>query len=86
MAHVSIYPEGQESGEPAVQLESSYGKGEEARVALVEGTYNVVWDIVDGNTGAKISRWIYRNVKVHQGNNDTSATVRISSVDGERLE
>lgn len=86
MAHVSIYPEGQESGEPIVQLESSYGKGEEARVGLLVGTYNVIWDIVDGNTGVRISRWIYRNVKVHQGNNDASATVRISSVDGERIE
>jgi len=85
MAHVTIYPEGQESGEPIAVLESSYGKGEEARAALLEGSYNVVWDIVDGNTGTRLSRWIYRNVKVHQGRDDASATVRISSVDGERL-
>ena len=84
MAHVSFYEEGRESGEPLVQLTTSYGKGEEARVGLPEGTYNVTWDIVDGDTGAILSSWIYRNVKVHQGHNDESSTIRISSVDGEQ--
>ena len=54
------------------------------RVGLPEGTYNVTWDIVDGNTGAILNSWIYRNVKVHQGYNDETSTIRISSVDGEQ--
>ncbi len=86
MAHVSFYQKGKESGEPVATLTTSYGKGEEARIALPEGTYSITWDIVDGNTGAKLSSWIYRNVKVHQGYDDSSATVRISSVDGERTD
>ncbi len=84
MAHVSFYENGQESGDPLIQLSTSYGKGEEARVGLPEGTYNVTWDIVDGNTGAILNSWIYRNVKVHQGYNDETSTIRISSVDGEQ--
>lgn len=86
MAHVSFYKKGAESGEPIATLTTSYGKGEEARIALPEDTYSVTWDIVDGNTGAKLSSWIYRDVTVHQGYDDTSATVRISSVDGERTD
>ena len=86
MAHVSFYQKGKESGEPVATLTTSYGKGEEARIALPEGTYRITWDIVDGNTGARLSSWIYRNVKVHQGYDDSSATVRISSVDGERTD
>ena len=52
------------------------------RVGLPESTYNVTWDIVDGNTGDILNSWIYRNVKVHQGYNDETSTIRISSVDG----
>ncbi len=86
MAHVAFYGEGQESGTPIAQLTTSYGKGEEARIGLPEGTYNVVWDIVDGDTGTRIGKWIYRNVKVHQGYDETSSTIRISSVDGQPLD
>ena len=84
MAHVSFYEKGKEDGEPLIALTTSYGKGEEARVGLPEGTYSVTWDVVDGDTGAILSSWIYRDVKVHQGHNDETSTVRISSVDGER--
>ena len=86
MAHVSFYKKGEESGDPVATLTTSYGKGEEARIALPEGTYSVTWDAVDGDTGARLSSWIYRNVKVHQGANEETATVRISSVDGEKVE
>ena len=86
MAHVSFYKQGEESGDPIAALTTSYGKGEEARIALPEGTYSVTWDTVDGDTGARLSSWIYRNVKVHQGSTEETATVRISSVDGEKVE
>ena len=86
MAHVAFYKKGQEGAEPFTTLTTSYGKGDEARVALPEGSYSVTWDIVDGDTGAKLSSWIYRNVNVHQGYNDDTATTRISSVDGERTD
>ena len=48
------------------------------------GIYDVTWDIVDGDSGAKLSSWIYRNFEVHSGHNDETATHRISSVDGEQ--
>ena len=67
-----------------MELTTSYGKGEEARVGLPVGIYDVTWDIVDGDSGAKLSSWIYRNVEVHSGYNDETATHRISSVDGEQ--
>ena len=81
MAHVSFYDD---KGGLITTLTTSYSKGEEARIALVEGTYSVTWDIVNGDTGEVLSSWIYRNVKVHQGGNDDEATVRISTVDGEK--
>ena len=82
MAHVSIYLAGQESGDPVAVLPTSYGKGDEAVGGLVEGTYDITWDIVDGNTGSVLSSWIYENVEIHQGKDAESATVKISSVDG----
>ena len=84
MAHVAFYPEGTESGDPITQLTTSFGHGQEARIGLAEGVYNVVWDIVNGNTGEKLGSYIYRDVLVHQGRDEESATVRISSVDGEK--
>lgn len=84
MAHVTFYEHGKEGGTPVMELTTSYGKGEEARVGLPVDIYDVTWDIVDGDSGAKLSSWIYRNVEVHSGYNDETATHRISSVDGEQ--
>ena len=83
MAHVAFYPEGVEKGDPITQLTTSFGHGQEARIGLAEGKYNVVWDIVNGNTGEKLGSYIYRSVTVRQGKDVESATIRISSVDGE---
>lgn len=85
MAHVKFYDATKENGEPIETFTNSYGKGETVQIALIEGTYNITWDIVDGNTGEKVSSWIYRNVKVSKGKDENSATTFISSVDGERL-
>ena len=84
MAHVSIYPKGHESEPPVAVLPTSYGKGEEARGALVEGTYSITWDFVDGNTGTVLSSWIYEDVNIKQGGDVESATVKISTVDGKK--
>ena len=83
MAHVAFYPAGQTGGDPVAQLSTSYGKGEEARIALVKGTYDIIWDIIDGDTNVKIGTYIYKNVDIHTGYDDDSATVRISTVDGQ---
>lgn len=85
MAHVKFYDAKKEGSEPIETLLSSYGKGEEVKIAFPEGTYNITWDIVDGNTGEKVSSWIYRNVKVVKGKDEISATTQISSVDAEQV-
>ena len=85
MAHVSFYRAGEESGTPVATLSYSYSKGDDARMALAEGTYSVKWDLLDGTTQEKYGSYIYRNVKVHQGANADAATVSISSVDAEKL-
>ena len=85
MAHVTFTRANYESGEPEI-LTTSYGKGEEARIALPEGTYDVTWDFIDGDTNVKIASYIYRNVKVHQGRDEDSSTLRISTVDGKIVE
>lgn len=82
MAHVSIYKAGHESEDPIAVLSTSYGKGDEALAGLWEGPYSLTWDFVDGNTGSVVSSWIYENVQIHQGKDQESATVKISSVDG----
>ena len=86
MAHVKFYKSGEEDKDPVAQLTTSYGKGDEARIGLVEGTYSVIWDIIDGDTNVKLGTYIYRDVKVHQGKDEDSATIRISSVDGEKID
>ena len=85
MAHVSFYRSGEESGTPVATLSYSYSKGDDARMALAEGTYSIKWDLLDGTTQEKYGSYIYRNVKVHQGANADAATVSISSVDAEKL-
>ena len=86
MAHVSFYDATRPYTDPVAQITTSFGKGEEARIALVEGKYNVTWDIIDGDTNVKLGSYIYRDVEVHQGSDDSSATVRISTVDGKPVE
>ena len=86
MSHVSYYVSGHENEDPVATLTSSYGKGDEARIALAEGTYSIRWDVINGDTQEKLGSYIYRNVKVHQGRNAEEATISISSVDGEREE
>ena len=84
MAHVSYYKSGEEAGEPVATLTYSYGKGDDAWMALEEGTYSVRWDLINGDTQEKVGSYIYRNVKVHQGRDKDSATTAISSVDGQK--
>jgi hypothetical protein len=84
MSHVKYFKSGEETGKPVAQLTTSYGKGQEAIMALPEGTYSVTWDIINGDTSEKLGSYIYKNVKVHQGADKASATVSISSVDGEK--
>ncbi|MBQ9659851.1 MAG: hypothetical protein IJV37_01115 [Bacteroidales bacterium] len=84
MAHVSYYEAGKEDGEPLWTNSASFGKGDEARVALKEGTYSIRWDLINGDTQEKFGTYIYHNVKVHQGRDKESATITISSVDGQK--
>ena len=85
MAHVSYYVGEDLEAEPVAQLTTSFGKGDEARIALPEGTYSITWDIINGDTGERLGRYIYRNVQVHQGRDEESATLRITTIDGEPL-
>ena len=84
MAHVSFYNAGEEAGNPVATLTYSYSKGDDAWMALSEGTYSVRWDLINGDTQEKVGSYIYRNVKVKQGRDKDSATTAISSVDGEK--
>ena len=86
MAHVSFFGGDTPEGEPLATLTTSYGKGDEARIALPEGKYCITWDIINGDSGQLLGRYIYKNVNVHQGADEQSATLRISSVDAEPLE
>ncbi len=85
MAHVSYYVGDDLEAEPVARLTTSFGKGDEARIALPEGTYSITWDIINGDTGERLGQYIYRNVQVHQGRDEESATLRITTIDGEPL-
>ncbi len=42
------------------------------------------WDIYT-SPAPKVGAYIYRNVKVHQGRDEESSTIRISTVDGKNI-
>ena len=84
MANVAFYKSGEESGNPVATLSSSYSKGDLATQALPVGTYSITYDFIEGNTGARKSSWIYKNVTVHDGQDKDSATIDISSVNAQK--
>ena len=78
MARVNVY----DSNNKKVDvLTNSFSKDQVAKVSLPVGTYSIHFDLVDGNTQQTYASYVYNNVEVHQGADEASATVAISTID-----
>lgn len=88
MANVKFYDIQKEGGDeqPVATLSTSYGSDDVVKIALPVGTYDVTWDLVDGDTGEKISSWKHENIKVNPGKDEESASTEISSINGTKID
>ena len=83
MAHIVVYDS---SGKAVDAPTYSRSKGQVAKFSLPVGAYSVHFDLVDGTTQQKYGHYIYSNIQVHQGADEKSATVEISSLDAKKQE
>ena len=82
MSHVRFFKQGADlDGTPEVQLTGSYSKNQVAKQNLLEGTYTVVYDAIDGDTNQNLGTYKIENIQVHQGRDEASATTDVSTVD-----
>ena len=82
MSHVRFFKQGADlDGTPEVQLTGSYSKNQVVKQSLLEGTYTVVYDAINGDTNKNLGTWKIENIKVHQGRDEASATTDVSTVD-----
>ena len=87
MANIKIYLSGHEGDDKyMVEIPSSFSKEQKAKQALKEGTYTIIFDLIDGTTMVKQDRRIIRNVKVTQGKTLDDATTPVSTVNSEEYE
>ena len=86
MAHVKFFRSGEESKDPVATVNGSFAKNQVAKTALPEGTYTVTFDQMNPDTNQVLSRWTIKNLKVHQGRDEVSATLDVSTVDAQKVE
>lgn len=81
MAHVTVYDS---NGKQTDVYTGSCSKDQEAKFSLPVGTYSIHFDLIDGTTQQKYGSYIYNNIQVHQGADEKSATVKISTLDADK--
>lgn len=86
MAHVKFFRSGEESKDPVATVNGSFAKNQVAKTALPEGTYTVTFDQMNPDTNQVLSRWTIKNLKVHQGRDEVSAKLDVSTVDAQKVE
>jgi hypothetical protein len=78
MSHVMVYDQ---NNKVVDVLSNSFSKDQVAKVSLPVGKYSVKFDLIDGNSQRKFGSYVYNNVTVHQGADEKSASVEISTID-----
>ena len=78
MSHVTVYDQ---NNKVVDVLSNSFSKDQVAKVSLPVGKYSVKFDLIDGNSQRKFGSYVYNNVTVHQGADEKSASVEISTID-----
>ena len=78
MANVAFYRQGKTT--PTAEMTNSFAYDDSALQALPEGTYDVYFDFVDGNTNEVVEHRKCTNIQVHQAKTKDAATCFISTV------
>ncbi|MBO5596519.1 MAG: hypothetical protein J5917_07090 [Bacteroidales bacterium] len=82
MSHIVVY----DSNGKAVDAPTySRSKDQTAKFSLPVGTYSIQFDLVDGTTQQKYGSYVYRNIEVHQGADEKSATVEIATIGADKI-
>jgi hypothetical protein len=82
MAHVTVYDS---NGKQADVSTESFSKDQVVKFSLPVGTYSIHFDLIDGTTRQKYGSFVYKDIRVHQGADEKSATVSISTLDADEL-
>ena len=86
MANIKYYVSGHESEDPVQVDQMSYHQNDFALMGLPEGTYTIIYETKDPNTGAHMDSWKFENVEVKQGRDKDEATTALSSVNATKID
>ena len=64
----------------------SYHQNDFALMGLPEGTYTIIYETKDPNTGEHMDSWKFENVEVKQGRDKDEATTALSSVNATKID
>lgn len=86
MANLKYYISGHEEDDPVAIDNLSYHQNDFALMGLPEGTYTIIYETLNPNTGEHINSWKFENVEVKQGRNKDEATTALSSVNAIKID
>lgn len=86
MANIKYYVSGHESEDPVQVDQLSYHQNDFALMGLPEGTYTIIYETKDPNTGEHMDSWKFENVEVKQGRDKDEATTALSSVNATKID
>lgn len=86
MGNIKYYQSGKEDQDPVAELDMTYRSGEYALMGLPEGTYTIIYETKDPNTGAHVGTWKFEKVEVHQGRDKEEATTSLSSANATKVQ
>lgn len=86
MTNIRYYKKGDEEKDPVAVDELSYHQGDYALMGLPEGSYTIIYETKDPNTGVHMNSWKFENVEIKQGRDKEEATTALSSVNATKID
>ncbi|SFO53724.1 hypothetical protein [Prevotella sp. tf2-5] len=86
MVNIKYYITNKEEEGPVAVDELSYHQNDFALMGLPEGSYTIIYETKDPNTGEHMDYWKFENVVVKQGRDKDEATTALSSVNATKID
>ena len=86
MANIKYYLKDHETEDPVAVDNLSYHQNDFALMGLPEGTYTIIYETLNPNTGEHMNSWKFENVEVKQGRDKEEATTALSSVNATKID
>lgn len=86
MANIKYYLKDHETEDPVAVDNLSYHQNDFALMGLPEGTYTIIYETLNPNTGEHMNSWKFENVEVKQGRDKKEATTALSSVNATKID